>query len=305
MSPPTSSQSSPGTAASLVNAAKRYGAKVALDGLTLDIERGRITALLGPNGAGKSTTVSLLLGLSSPDSGRVQLFGQSPHEIRARQRLGVMLQSAALPDTLRVGELLRATASYYPHPQPIAEVARSAGLGELLERPYGKLSGGQQRRVQFGLAICGKPDLLCLDEPTVGLDSESRASVWQAVRSRVADGCAVLLTTHYLEEAEALADRVAVLAGGRLVMDGSVEEIRSLSLSRRIRCLTSIPVDTVRQWDGAASAVIRAHRLEIQTAVPENLVRRLLNADPALRELEVHRGGLADALSQLNREQVQ
>jgi ABC-2 type transport system ATP-binding protein len=292
-------------AARIVDAAKSYGAAVALQGLNLEIAAGRVTALLGANGAGKTTTISLLLGLVPPDRGQVELFGESPREIRARQRLGVMLQSAVLPETLRVGELLQMTRAYYPHPAPFEQVARTAGIDDLLRRPYGRLSGGQQRRVQFALAVCGDPDLLCLDEPTVGLDAEARAAVWVAIRSRVSQGCAVLLTTHYLEEAEALADRVAVLAHGRTVMTGTVDEVRALSLAARIRCTTGLSTEAIRSWEGVEAAVRNGPRVQVETAAPERIVRRLLQADPLLSELEVRRGGLADALSRISAEELQ
>ena len=142
---------------------KNYGRLAALDGADLQIHRGELLALLGPNGAGKTTAIALLLGLIRADSGKVELFGQDPQRIDARRRIGVMLQNAALPPTLRVGELLRLTASYYPSPRPLAETAELAGIGELLSRPYAKLSGGQQRSVQFALALCGRPELLFLD----------------------------------------------------------------------------------------------------------------------------------------------
>ncbi len=289
-------------AAKVVDATKRYGATVALDGLNLEIAAGRVTALLGSNGAGKTTTISLLLGLTSPDSGRVELFGSSPREVRARQRLGVMLQSAALPDTLRVAELLQLTRVYYPRPAPFDRIVQTAGIGDLLRRFYSRLSGGQQRRVQFALALCGNPDLLCLDEPTVGLDTQARASVWEAIRAKVKEGCAVLLTTHYLEEAEALADTVAVLARGRVVMTGSVDEVRALSSVGRIRCLTELPVESISEWEGVDAVVRGGRRLQIETSVPEKIVQRLFRADPLLSELEVRRAGLAEALSRVSEE---
>lgn len=291
-------------AARIVDVAKRYGAAVALQGLNLEIAAGRVTALLGVNGAGKTTTISLLLGLIEPDQGKVELFGDSPGQIRARQRLGVMLQSAVLPETLRVGELLRMTRAYYPDPDPFDQIVRVAGIGDLLQRFYGRLSGGQQRRVQLALALCGNPDLLCLDEPTVGLDTDARAAVWEAIRSRVSQGCAVLLTTHYLEEAEALADHVAVLAQGRVVMTGTVDEIRSRSMAGHIRCVTAISADSISAWDGVDAAVRNGARLQIETAVPDRIVQRLFQADPLLRELEVRRGGLADALSRITTEEL-
>jgi ABC-2 type transport system ATP-binding protein len=187
--------------ARLDGAVKRYGPLTALDGADLRLRHGELLALLGPNGAGKTTAIGLLLGLIRADAGRVELFGQDPQRIEARRRIGVMLQDAELPPTLRVGELLRLTASYYPAPRSRAETAELAGIADLLKRPYAKLSGGQQRRVQFALALCGRPELLFLDEPTVGMDIEARQKLWAAIRQLLAEGCSVLLTTHYLEEA--------------------------------------------------------------------------------------------------------
>jgi ABC-2 type transport system ATP-binding protein len=324
------------SAAALVGVVKRFGASVALDGVSLGIEQGKVTALLGPNGAGKSTAISLLLGLAVADSGRAELFGQSPQVLAARRRIGVMLQTAALPDTLRVGELVRLTSSYYPSPRPLAEVARLTGIESILRRPYGRLSGGQQRREQFALAICGHPELLFLDEPTTGLDIEARESLWDVVRALTAEGCAVLLTTHYLEEAEALAQRVAVLVRGRIVSEGTVDELRALGVRRHIRCIGGIGADEVRSWPGvvavteadadqgadqgadgdvvlaaatggAGKGVARASerrprrvgRLDISVTEAEPIVRRLLEADPQLRDLEVTRAGLAEAFVQI------
>ena len=215
--------------ARLDGAVKRYGQLTALDGADLQLQRGELLALLGPNGAGKTTAIGLLLGLIRADAGVVQLFGQDPQRIEARRRIGVMLQNAELPPTLRVGELLRLTASYYPNPRALQETAELAGIADLLKRPYAKLSGGQQRRVQFALALCGRPELLFLDEPTVGMDIEARQKLWAAIRQLLAEGCSVLLTTHYLEEAEALADRVCVMAHGRMVHEGTVEALRAQS----------------------------------------------------------------------------
>jgi ABC-2 type transport system ATP-binding protein len=314
-------------AAALIGVVKRFGANLALDGVSLGIERGKVTALLGPNGAGKSTAISLLLGLVAADAGTVELFGQSPHVLAARRRIGVMLQTAALPETLRVGELVELTSSYYARPRTLADVARVAGIESVMRRPYGGLSGGQQRRVQFALAICGNPELLFLDEPTTGLDIEAREGLWAVVRSLVADGAAVLLTTHYLEEAEALAQRVAVLMRGRVVTEGTVDEIRALGVRRRIRCVTRVAAAEVRAWPGVeavtevtadASGVAAGsgrmsdvavtgdaigddRRLDIAEVVAEPIVRRLLEADFSLRELEVSRAGLAEAFVKITK----
>jgi ABC-2 type transport system ATP-binding protein len=288
--------------ARLDRAVKRYGRLTALDGADLVVRRGELLALLGPNGAGKTTAIGLLLGLIRADAGTVELFGQDPQQIQARRRIGVMLQDAALPPTLRVGELLRLTASYYPNPRQLAETAALAGVTDLLKRPYAKLSGGQQRRVQFALALCGRPELLFLDEPTVGMDIEARQKLWVAIRQLLAEGCSVLLTTHYLEEAEALADRVCVMSRGRMIHEGTVEALRARVALKRIRCLSALTVDTLRGWPEVSEVWQESERLHITTADAEIVVRRLLDADAQLRELEVQRAGLAEAFTELTRD---
>ena len=282
-------------AAQLTDAVRCHGAVRALDGVDLALHRGRLTALLGPNGAGKTTAIGLLLGLLAPDAGEARIFGQPPRSLAARRRVGVMLQSAGIQEALKVSELLELTRSYYPEPRSVADCIAMAGLEGLMGRRYGQLSGGQQRRVQFALAICGRPALLFLDEPTTGLDIEARQLMWKAIRGLVDDGCAVLLTTHYLEEAEALADHVAVIDHGRLIAEGSVQDIRARVSQRRIRCLSALPVERVRQWSGVSHAERREAWLEIVAEQSEPVVRRLLDEDAALSELEVQRAGLADA----------
>jgi ABC-2 type transport system ATP-binding protein len=288
--------------AALRDVSKRYGSLTALDHVDLEVRRGELLAVLGPNGAGKSTSIGLLLGLIRADGGRVELFGRDPQEIEARRRIGVMLQSAALPPTLRVGELLRLAASYYPRPRDLAESARLAGIADLLARPYGKLSGGQQRRVQFALALCGRPELLFLDEPTVGMDIDARQKLWAAMRALVAEGCAVVLTTHYLEEAEALAQRVVVLGKGHVLSEGSVDALRARVAATRIRCISDLDAMAIAAWPQVDSATSDGGRLSIVTAHAENVLRRLLDADPAIGELEVRRAGLAEAFTELTRE---
>ncbi|MGN6705425.1 MAG: ABC transporter ATP-binding protein [Rhodanobacter sp.] len=288
--------------ARLAGVEKRYGRLVALENTGLQLRRGELLALLGPNGAGKTTAISLLLGLLRADAGTVELFGRDPQDVRARRRIGVMLQHAELPGTLRVGELLRLTASYYPAPRSVAESAGIAGVDDLLTRPYAKLSGGQQRRVQFALALCGRPELLFLDEPTVGMDIETRQKLWAAIRQLLAEGCSVLLTTHYLEEAEALADRVCVMARGRVIHEGTVEALRARIATRRIRCLSTVDAGVVGGWPAVTAAERRQGRLHVTTDVAEAVVRRLLDADPQLSELEVQRAGLAEAFTELTRE---
>lgn len=288
--------------ASLAGVVKRYGVLTALDGLDLMLHRGELLALLGPNGAGKSTAISLLLGLVRADAGRVELFGRDPQDIAARRRVGVMLQSATLPATLSVSELLRLTMSYYPEPRTLQETAELAGVTDLLKRRYAALSGGQQRRVQSAMALCGRPELLFLDEPTVGMDIDARQKLWAAIRGLVAEGCAVVLTTHYLEEAEALAQRVVVLAKGRVLSDGSVDALRSKVALTRIRCVTDLDAAAIAHWPHVAAVEHDRSGLTIRTDAPENVLRRLLDADPALSGLEVLRAGLAEAFTELTRE---
>lgn len=278
---------------------KRYGEIEALAGLDLTVRRGEVLALLGSNGAGKTTAVSVMLGLVEPDAGEASVFGCPPGYLGARQRIGAMLQSAGVPETLRVHEVLRLFASYYPDAMPVAEAAVMAGIEELLPRTYGKLSGGQQRRVQFALALVGRPSILFLDEPTVGLDVQARQAFWQVIRAQVASGCAVLLTTHYLEEAEALADRVAVIGRGRVIEEGAVDALRARSGQRRIRCRTSFAPDLLASWPGVLQARTQYGLVDLDCDHAEDVLRRLLALDPDVSDLEVIRGGLAERFIEL------
>ena len=292
---------SPLVLAQLRNARKSYGKLLALDDMDLQLRSGQVLALLGANGAGKSTAVSVMLGLVQAEQGEASLLGQPPLSMDARRRTGVMLQSTALPDTLRVGELLAMTRGYYAQPLSVADCVAMAGLEGLLDRRYGKLSGGQQRRVQFAMAICGRPQVLFLDEPTTGLDIEARQQMWSAIRERAAAGCAVLLTTHYLEEAEALADHVVVMQAGRTLAEGSVAQIRERVLQRRIRCHTQVDERDIAEWDGVRHVQRDGNVVEIQAEPVEPVVARLLAEDPRLSALEVHRAGLADAFLEITR----
>src|SRR5471032_365406 len=203
-----------GALARLSGVEKRYGETVALNGLDLEVRCGELLAVLGPNGAGKTTAIALMLGLQTPDKGEVTLFGLSPHDLSARRGVGLMMQEVALADALKVRDHIAMTQAYYPDPLNLDEAIALAGVEKIANRPYAKLSGGQKRQAQFALAICGRPRLLFLDEPTTGLDLTARETMWAALRGLVAGGTGVVLTTHYIEEAEALADRVVVLAKG-------------------------------------------------------------------------------------------
>ena len=281
--------------AALKNVTKRYGATTALEDLTLGLEAGRVTALLGPNGAGKTTAVKLLLGLTRPTSGSVALFGHDPRAAAARQRTGVMLQVAHVPETLRVREHVHLFCSYYPSPMDVDEVLAIAGLATVADRNYGALSGGQKQRVQFALAICGNPDLLFLDEPTVGLDVESRRGFWQEIRRLAERGRSILLTTHYLEEADALADRIVVMSKGRVVADGAPHVVKGLTAARRVRCVTSLDHARLAALAGVQSVRPDGASVELLTSDAESVTRALLAADPALSGLKVTGAGLEEA----------
>jgi len=205
---------------------KRFHGTMALNALDLSVAPGEVVALLGRNGAGKSTAISLALGLLQPDAGSVRLFGTDTGRIEARRRAGVLMQRSDLPGTARVHELIRLACAYYPAPMKVAEAAAAAGVGALLGRQYGRLSGGQRRAVQFALAVCGRPQVLILDEPTAAMDVEARDTLWGSVRTLVRGGCAVLMTSHYSEEVEEFADRVCVLSGGTKVAEASLSELR-------------------------------------------------------------------------------
>ena len=288
--------------ARLDGASKRYGGVLALDRVDLEVRRGEVLAVLGPNGAGKTTAISLLLGLLRADTGSATVFGAAPQTLAPRRRIGAMLQTAGVPETLAVGELIALFRSYYPQPRTVADIVQLAGVGDLLKRRYGKLSGGQQRRVQFALAIAGSPQILFLDEPTTGLDIDARSTLWSTIRTLAREGCAIVLTTHYLEEAEALADRVNVLARGRIVAQGSVQQIRARVAQRQISCVTQLTQATIERWPEVRSVVRAGDRTQIVTHAAEAVVRQLLSEDLQLSELEVHRAGLAEAFVEITKE---
>jgi ABC-2 type transport system ATP-binding protein len=286
---------SPTKVAELRGVTKRYGSTLALEKLDLALEPGRLTALLGPNGAGKTTAVKLLLGLARPDAGQALLFGQDPRSRPARERTGALLQIAKVPETLKVCEHIDLFRSYYPHPMAIEALVRAAGLAGLEKRRYGELSGGQQRRVLFALALCGDPEILFLDEPTVGLDVEARRTLWDEIRRLLERGRTILLTTHYLEEADALADRIVVLHRGSLLADGTPAEIKRRVAGRRVRCITKLEPEEVQRLPGVRMVRRDRDALEIFADPVEALVRELLELDPALSGLEVGGAGLEEA----------
>jgi ABC-2 type transport system ATP-binding protein len=281
--------------AALRGARKRYGAVTALDGVDLDIHAGEVLAVLGANGAGKTTALGLLTGRLGPDEGGVELFGADPRDPAVRRGIGVMLQDGGLADTVRVAEHVRLFSSYYADPRPLAETLALAGIEDLARRPYAALSGGQQRRVQFALAICGRPPLLFVDEPTVGLDVESRRNFWAVLRRLRQEGTAIVLTTHYLEEADALADRIVLLAGGRVLAQDTPAGLKARAAGKRVRARSALSAAEVAGWPEVARVQADDGRMDVTSPDVEGLLRRWLAADAGLADLEVRPLNLEEA----------
>src|SRR5580698_617139 len=281
--------------ASLRNVTKKFGRQIALDRLSLELRQGEVVALLGPNGAGKTTAVRLLLGLSQVTSGEVGIFGGNPRDRASRMRLGAMLQVGRMPETLRVREHLELFSSYYSQPRPLNELLAIAGLEGLEEKRFGMLSGGQKQRMLFALALCGNPDLICLDEPTLGMDVEARRSMWEQVRKLAAMGKTILLTTQYLEEADALASRIIVIQKGKVIAEGTPEELKIADGSRTIRCTTSLEASFVSALPGVTDVEEEGGSMMVRTTTPEAVLRTMLQRDAALSGLEVRAAALEDA----------
>lgn len=281
--------------AALHSVSKRYGSTVALDQFSLQLGRGEVVALLGPNGAGKTTAVRLLLGLIAPGSGSVRVLGRDPRDSEARTRTGAMLQVGRVPEVLRVRELIDLFRGYYPAPMEMREVVRIAKLEGFENRMFAKLSGGQKQRTLFGLALCGNPDLIVLDEPTTGMDIESRRALWDQVRTLAAAGKTVLLTTHYLEEADTLASRVVVINRGKTVCEGTPSEIRRSISGRRIRCITQLDPAFLFTLPTVTDVKQDREALVVTAENAEDVVREMLVRDATLSGLEISSPALEDA----------
>lgn len=280
---------------------KRYGATTALDGLNLSLHAGEVVALLGPNGAGKSTAVRLMLGLAGPTSGTVRIFGGDPRDAASRTRVGAMLQVARVTDLLRVRDHIDLFRSYYPRPLALAEIVRTAQLEGIEGKFFGQLSGGQKQRLLFALALCGDPDLIFLDEPTVGLDIEARRGLWQQIRSLKERGKTVLLTTHYLEEADALADRVIVINKGHVVSEGTPAEIKRMSGGRRIKCVTDLKDAFLAALESVTNVERTGDIVTVTATNAEAVVRTMLLHDERLSGLEIASPALEDAFLALTK----
>ncbi|TDC53754.1 ABC transporter ATP-binding protein [Jiangella ureilytica] len=281
-----------GLIARAAGVSRRYGDIVALDHVDLDIPRGQLVGLLGPNGAGKSTLINLFVGLRRPDDGRVEIRGRNPMTPATRRIVGVTPQETGLPLSLRVGETARLVAAHFADPVPPAELFERFGLTGIEGRQCGSLSGGQKRRLAVALAFAGRPEIVFLDEPTTGLDVDARHHLWEGIRAFHAEGGTVVLTSHYLDEVEALAERVVVIDHGRVIRDGSTAEIRDVAGMRRV----SLTAGELPALPGVVSAASddtgRAH---LMTTDADALVRELVTAGVPFRDLEVRSTSLEDA----------
>ena len=286
----------------LRGATRRYGAVDALRGIDLVIRPGEITAILGPNGAGKTTALSLVLGLRRPTTGTVRLLGLPPEHPAARARVGAMLQESGVPPMLSVAELVELFSSYYPHPRRAAEVIDAAGLAGLEGRRAGRLSGGQRQRLFFALALCGDPELVILDEPTTGLDVESRHHFWDVVTELARNGTTVLFATHLLEEADALATRIVVINHGRIVRDGTPAQVKAQAGGKTIRVRADLDPADVARWPGVIRVERTGSRLEIVAVDAEAILGRLFGGATHVEEVTVEERALETAFLDLVKE---
>jgi len=294
-----------GPAVELIHATKRYGDVVAVDDVSLAIHPGELVAMLGPNGAGKTTSINLMLGTRNPTSGRALLFGIDPKDLRARSRIGVMLQESGVPGMLRVEEIVTLFCSYYPRPMPRAQAIAIAGLEEKAKTLVKDLSGGQHQRLYLALALCGDPEVLFLDEPTVGLDVEGRRRFLQEIAGLGARGRSIVLTTHYLEEADQLARRVIVIDRGHVIADSTPAAIKARVAGKRIKFTTPTPADD-SQFVGLPlnSRQVEDHRVLLLTNEPEEVLRELFRRGVEMRDLEVSGADLEEAFLAMTHREV-
>ncbi len=282
------------------NLSKSYGNIEAVRGIDIAIEAGETVALLGPNGAGKSTTIDMILGLAEPDGGTISVLGGTPTAAIDAGQVGAMLQTGALIRDLSVRELVAMVASLYPKPLDVQDALDLTGLAEVSEQRTQKLSGGQAQRVRFAVALVSNPQLLILDEPTVAMDVEGRRSFWTTMRELAARGKTVLFATHYLEEADAYADRAILMAHGGVVADGPPTEIRAMVGTRTIRAtLPKVDLDALAALPGVSGAERRGEAVVLNCADSDAAIRALLGGYPDVRDIEIAAAGLEQAFLQL------
>jgi ABC-2 type transport system ATP-binding protein len=274
---------------------KRFGQVHAVRGIDLHVASGEIVAFLGPNGAGKTSTIDVILGLSQPNEGSVSVYGMEPRQAISRGLVSAVMQTGGLLKDLTVGETLQYTASLFTSPQPVAEVMKRAGISEIAERRVGKCSGGEQQRLRFAMALLSDPELLILDEPTTGMDVEGRRSFWTAIRQDAELGRTVLFATHYLEEADAYADRVILIRRGEIVADGTSAQIKAMAAGRTVRAtLPGADEAKLHEIPGVERVEVRGDTVLLHASDSDAVARYLLTSTPA-RDLEITTRALEDA----------
>jgi ABC-2 type transport system ATP-binding protein len=282
----------------LTEARKSYGRTEALKGVSIAIHSGEVVAMLGPNGAGKTTAISLMLGLRKPSAGRARLFGLEPTDVRARSRCGVMLQESGVPELLKVRELVRLFGTYYPAPLPVGTAIEMAGLTDNADTRIDRLSGGQKQRLYYALAVVGNPQVLFLDEPTVGLDVEGRRTFLAGLRRAVDSGQTILLTTHYLQEADEIARRIIVIDHGVVIADAPPAQIKAKVAGKRVSFQAAVS-DAAFQSLPVKGLEIADERVRFLTNEPEEVLRALFARGVQISDLEVTGADLEDAFVHL------
>jgi ABC-2 type transport system ATP-binding protein len=285
----------------LENVTKAFKGKKAVDNLSLTVDSGSVVALLGPNGAGKTTTVSMILGLQQPTSGKVRLLGGDPADRRVRDRIGAMLQDVSVIDSLKVWETINLFRSYYEKPMPLEQLLLISGLQQEKDKMATALSGGQQRRLGFAMALAGDPEVIFLDEPTVGMDVTSRQLFWDTVRAMAGRGRTIVLTTHYLEEADQLADRIVVINNGRLIADGTPSEIKAETTGRVISFTAgaAVTAEQLRSIPGVADIEWNGRRVKLFSGDTDRLISTLIERRIDMKDIEIQSGGLEEAFQSL------
>jgi ABC-2 type transport system ATP-binding protein len=290
---------------SLTDVTRRFADVTAVEDLSLEIRPAETVALLGPNGAGKTTALEMMLGLLRPNAGRISVFGGSPQAATARGRIGAMLQEGDLPPGAKVAELVDLIRGLYPRPLPLADALRLGDVEEIADRRVERLSGGQRQRVRLAVALAGGPELLALDEPTGAMDVAARRSFWSAAGAYVSDGRSLLFATHRLEEAEEVADRVVVMVRGRLVADGTPDEVKAIASGSGAVSFRAngTSVETLERLPAVEEVELARERMTLRTADPERTVRALLERELRIEGLEVTAPRLEDAFLALTHEE--
>ncbi len=289
---------------SIEKATKKFKDKIAVDELSCSIQRGEVVAILGPNGAGKSTTILMMLGLLEPTEGKLEIFRMDPKEKAVREKIGAMLQEVSVIDTLTVKEIIQLFRSYYAAPMDFDELVALTGLKkEEMKKRADKLSGGQKRRLGFALALAGDPDLLFFDEPTVGMDITARKRFWDTVKALKEKGKTIIFTTHYLQEADDVAERILLFHKGKVVADGTPHAIKNKLTKQSVSFFENgaVPLDEIRSLAIVSDVYIKENRVFIVTEQTDDVLAYLFEKRLGVKGIEVEKGRLDEAFEQLTK----